>query len=222
MPVGKVLAEVVVEAEGAANRPGPQERLDFLRTREVPHRARRRHEHGRCRRGVVQGEDPVRLDHRRLDKARNTALEPRPRIRHVVPGGRRDHQDLRAELIERRGELGVGLDAVLLRRLVSPVGPRVEPGDVGYAECLEVPDPPLAHRPESDDEASHSGLRVSVAARDAPGQGVLVSRKSPSARYSMPLLKKVFRASSGDATMGSPLMLNEVLSTIGKPVSFRN
>ena len=50
----------------------------------------------------------------------------------------------------------------------------------------------------------------------------LLINQSSITKYSRPELKNVFRASSGDNTIGSPFTLNEVFKTTGMPVSFPN
>lgn len=53
-------------------------------------------------------------------------------------------------------------------------------------------------------------------------QWALHTKQSPSASHSRPLLKNVVSASSGVITIGSPLILKEVLSSTGTPVCSPN
>jgi len=50
----------------------------------------------------------------------------------------------------------------------------------------------------------------------------LLTVKLPKAKTSIPLLANVFKASTGEATIGSPLRLKEVFNRTGTPVALPN
>src|SRR5207237_10721829 len=72
------------------------------------------------------------------------------------------------------------------------------------------------------DESEHAADEHDDAAPDEPFHLDFRTTKFSSSSTSMPLRAKVSSASAGVLTMGSPLRLNEVVSTNGTPVASAN
>ena len=187
MPVRQPLAGVVGEEQ---RRP---ERAPFEQRPHTHDRRMETHRGGRC---DHDARPPVRRDERVDDAWIEVQLGERmeaprhgcERVLLVAIRRRRDHDRVGLVPRERLVEVRVDVDPVSLAGFSPPIFAWIEPRDRPGFEAYKVPDPPLAHRAQPDDEDPHdlgspralerigrasSGHDVERAAGGARGQYVI-------------------------------------------------